>query len=523
IYAGTDDGLIQVSDNGGATWTKIDNVAGVPQISAGAFKMQPLVNALLASRHDENKVFAVFNNHRQGDFKPYLMCSNDKGKTWRNIGASLPEKGAVYAIAEDPKKADLLFCGTEFGFYFSPDAGSNWVELTGGLPESICIKDIAIQEEENDLVLASFGRGFFVLDDYALLRDFKVDDLKKTAVIYPIKDALVFNASTPYGHKGKSFQGESFYTAPNPAMGANISFYLKDDFKTIKDKRKAAEKEKIKNNQVVYYPSADSLRLEDNEEAAYVVLVISDEQGKELRKIKQSLAKGLKRVNWDGHYESTAPVDFSEPDYSNPYYSPDQGPMAIPGKYFAQLIKVNNGVSEILCEKQAFELKALNQSSLPLPEQVKLKQFNTDLAEFRRVVLGTANYFESLKEREKYLKKGIESSHAGTWPLLDDVAKFEEKKKALNFKLNGDESLAKREFETLPGLVASVEGIVSATWSQSTGATQSHMERLLRLKTEFGVVYADVKALKQMLEQMEAEAEALKMPATPNRLPVWEK
>ncbi len=523
LYAGTDDGLIHVSDNGGSSWTKIDNMSGVPQIAAGAFKMQPLVNSLLASRHDENKVYAVFNNHRQGDFKPYLMCSSDKGKTWRNIGTGLPEKGAVYAIAEDHKNANLLFCGTEFGFYFSPDAGNIWVELTGGLPESICIKDIAIQEEEDDLVLASFGRGFFVMDDYHLLRDFKADDLNKTAMIYAVQDALVFNESTPYGHKGKSFQGESFYTAPNPAMGANISFYLKEDFKSIKDKRKAVEKEKIKNNQVVNYPSADSLRLEDNEEAAYAVLVICDEQGREVRKLRQSLSKGLKRVTWDGHYESTAPVDFSEPDYSNPYYSPDQGPMAIPGKYFVQLMRVQNGVSTVLCEKQSFELKALNQSSLPLPEQVQLKQFNNDLAEFRRVVLGTANYFESLKEREKYLKKGIESSTGGTWKLLNDVSKFDEKKRALHVKLNGDESLAKREFETLPGLVASVEGIVSATWSQSAGATQSHVERLNRLKTEFAQVYAEVKALKQMLEQMEADAEALKMPATPNRLPVWER
>ena len=523
LYAGTDDGLIHMSDNGGSTWQRIDNIAGIPQIGAGEFRMQPLVNALLASRHDENKVYAVFNNHRQGDFKPYLMCSNDKGKSWKNIGAGLPEKGAVYAIAEDYKNAELLFCGTEFGFYFSPDAGQNWVELAGGLPESVCIKDIAIQEEENDLVLASFGRGFFILDDYSLLRDFKADDLKKAACLYPVNDALVFNQSTPYGHKGKSFQGESFYTAPNPPIGAVFNYYVKDDYKSIKDKRKEAEKERIKNNKAVYYPSADSIRLEDNEEVPYLMLVISDEQGHVVRQLKQGVSKGLKRVVWDGHYESTAPVDFSEPDWSNPYYSPDQGAMAIPGKYFVALVKVNGSQVENLCEKISFDLKVLNQSTLPLPEQMQLKQFNADLAEFRRVVLGTATYFEGLKERLKYLRKGILSSDTQAKGLLEDLAKVESQRKALQQKWYGDESMARREFETLPGFINSVEGIVSATWSQSGGATKNHAQRLQELKTEFSSLYAAVVAMKNTVEGMELKAEALKMPATPNRLPVWEK
>jgi len=522
IYAGTDDGLIQVTDNGGTNWTKIDNVAGVPVINVAGIKMLPLVNYLLASQHDENRVYAVYNNHRQGDFKPYLMRSNDKGKTWINISSTLPERGSVYSIAEDYKNPDLIFCGTEFGFYFSNDGGNNWVELTGGLPESICIKDIAIQKDENDLVLASFGRGFFVLDDYSLFRNFKADDLKKPAMIYPIKDALVFIQSTPYGHKGKSFQGESFYTAPNPAIGATITYYIKDEFKSIKDKRKAAEKERIKNNQSVYYPSADSLRLEDNEEAAYALLVITDEQGNEVRKIKESISKGIKRINWDGRYESTAPIDFSEPDLSNPYFTPDYGPMAVPGKYFAQLLKVYQGKSEVLCDKVSFELKTLNQNTMLMPEQMQMKQFNKELSEFRRVVLGTASYFEILKERIKYLKKAVVNSNVNSMTLLDDISKFEEKKRVLNLKLNGDESLAKREFETLNGFIGSLENIVSATWSQSLGATQTQMERLARLKVEFKSIYQEIQEAKRLVENIESKAESLKMPATIYRLPVWE-
>ncbi|MCC6373022.1 MAG: glycosyl hydrolase [Bacteroidia bacterium] len=523
IYAGTDDGLIQVTEDGGTNWTKVDNISGVPAINVGSVKMQPIVNALLASQHNENVVYAVFNNHRQGDFKPYLMKSSDKGKTWTNIGATLPERGSVYSVAEDPKSADLIFCGTEFGFYFSKDAGANWVELTGGLPESICIKDIAIHAGENDIVLASFGRGFFVLDDYTFLQNFKADDLKKTAMIYPVKDALVYYSSTPYGHKGKAFQGESFYTAPNPAIGANITYYLKDDFKSIKDKRKDLEKERIKNNQPVYYPSADSLRLEDNEEAAFVLVVITDELGNEVRKLKTSASKGIKRIVWDGRYEVSSPINFNVPDYSNPYYSADEGQTAIPGKYFVQLIKMYNGKKEVLTDKVAFELKTLNQSTLPLPDVQKMKAFNAELAEFRRVVLGTADYASVMKERAKYLKKGISSGNSNVLELSEDLVGFDKKMTSLELKMNGDASLAKREFETLPGLVGALEGIVSGAWSQSMGATETHQQKLTELKKEFKNVYSTVLELKSLIETIESKAESLKMPATYGRLPDWGK
>ena len=161
----------------------------------------------------------------------------------------------------------------------------------------------------------------------------------------------------------------------------------------------------IKKNLPVYYPSADSIRMEDNEEAAYILLVITDEQGNEIRKIKQDAKKGIKRVNWDGRYEVTSPINFNEPDLSNPYYSADEGQHAIPGKYFVQIIKVYNGKSETLTEKKSFELKTINQNTLPLPEQNQLKNFNKDLAEFRRIVLGTSQYYTSLKDRIKYLKR----------------------------------------------------------------------------------------------------------------------
>ncbi|MDP3556639.1 MAG: glycosyl hydrolase [Bacteroidota bacterium] len=523
IYAGTDDGLIQVTDNGGTSWTKIDNIAGIPQINVSGFKMQPLVNYLLASQHNENVVYAVFNNHRQGDFKPYLIKSNDKGKTWTNISTTLPASGAVYSIAEDHKNPELIFCGTEFGFYFSLDAGKNWVELTAGLPEAVCIKDIAIQKEENDIVLASFGRGFFVLDDYTLLQNIKADDLKKSAVIFPIKNGLVFFQSTPYGHKGKSFQGESFFTAPNPPIGATISYYIKDDYKTLKEKRTDKEKENIKNNKDVFYPTADSIRLEDNEDAAYVLATITDEQGNDVRKINLPAKKGLSRFTWNGRYDVTSPINFNTHDESNPYYSADEGPVAIPGKYFIKLDKVYNGAVENLVEKTAFTISTLNQSTLPLPDQQKLLAFNKEIGEFRRVVLGTSDYFDHLKERIKFIKKGALNGNVNAVSLLVDINTFEAKEKQIDLVLNGDRSLAKREFETLPGLIGSVEGVVGGSWSQSMGPTQTMLDKYANTKTEFSTVYASIVELDKLVDVIEKKAENLKIPATHGRLPVYSR
>ena len=523
IYAGTDDGLIQVTENGGTSWTKIDNLPGIPQITVSNSRMQPLVNFLLASQHNENTVFAVFNNHRQGDFKPYLMKSSDKGKTWVNIGSTLPERGSVYSFAEDHINPNLIFCGTEFGFYFSLDAGKNWVELKSGLPESICIKDIAIQREENDIILATFGRGIFVLDDYSLLQTIKADDFNKTAAIFPVKTGLVFYPSTPYGHKGKSFQGESFFTAANPPIGATISYYLKDDFKTLKDKRKEAEKEKVKNNKDVYYPSQDSLRLEDNEEGVVVLATITDEIGNNVRKISLPAKKGFSRFTWNGRYDVTSPVNFNVADESNPYYSPDEGPVAVPGKYYVAIEKIYNGKTEILTEKTLFEIKMLNQSSLPLPDLQKLTAFNKDISELRRIALGTSDYYEHLKEKIKYIKKGVLNGNVNGVNLVGDLKNFEIKKNALDMVLYGDASLARREFETLPGFMGSLENIVGGSWNQSMGPTQTMLDKYSKLKTEFVSIYKSVLELKTMVEAIEIKAENLKMPSTYGRLPLFEK
>jgi photosystem II stability/assembly factor-like uncharacterized protein len=522
LYAGTDDGLIQCSADGGKTWNKTASFPGVPLLTVGGMSTGPLVNFIMASQHDENVAYAVLNNHRNGDFKPYLVKTTDKGKTWTSVTGNLPERGSTYSMAEDHVNKDLLFCGTEFGFYFSNDGGKNWIEIKNGLPEAICIKDIAIQKRENDIVVATFGRGFYVIDNYDLLHTLKKEDLQKKAHIFPVKDGLVYNESTPYGHKGKSFQGASFFTANNPPIGATITWHLKDSYKTLKELRRDAEKEKIKAGKDVYYPSLDSIRLEDYDEGTAIFVVISDEQGNEVRKIKQDATKGMKKFTWDGRFEVTSPVSFYTPNPDNPYEGEDKGPAAVPGKYFAQIVKIADGKLETLSDKMAFNIVNLQNSTLPLPDQKEMIEFNKTLAEFRRVMLGADGYVNNMKERLKYIKAGLQKGPTNSLTLLQDVKAIENQLKDISFAMHGDASLAKREFETLPGLTGTLENMVYGTWSSSLGATNTYKEKLTEVKDKFKPVYTQISEVSKKLSDLEAKAESMKLPATPGRLPKWE-
>ena len=284
LYVGTDDGLIQITENGGESWTKIENISGVPS--------RTYVNEVLASKHDENVVYAAFNHHKYGDFKPYIFKSTDKGRTWKAIMSNLPQRGSVYALEEDPEDPQLLFAGTEFGVFFTNDGGTNWTQLKAGLP-TIAVRDIALQTRENDLVLGTFGRGFYVLDDYTPLRALqKAKD--KPAELFAVRDALVFEYRYPLGLPKKSFQGDDYYLGDNLGSEAIFTYYLKEGIKTKRDQRLANEK-KSKDDT---YPSYDALKAEREEEKPYLLFTIKNATGKVIRKLTKSPSKGVNRIHW---------------------------------------------------------------------------------------------------------------------------------------------------------------------------------------------------------------------------------
>ncbi len=281
-----------------------------------------------------------FNNHRDGDFKPYVLKTTDAGKSWKAIQADLPARGSVYTVAEDHVDPDLLFVGTEFGVFFTTSGGLNWLQLKGGLP-TVAVRDIEIQRRENDLVLATFGRGFYILDDYSLLRKLKAEDLDQTARLFPVKKSLMYVERFPLGLRDKGHLGSSYFSTPNPPVGAVFTYYLKEDIKTLKDKRQESEKTMLGRKQSVYYPSLDSLRLEDQQPDPYLLFTVLDQAGKVVRHLKAPAKKGLHRMVWDYRYGTTAPTQNRfTPQPDQLFGSAETGYLAAPGQYTVSLAQV---------------------------------------------------------------------------------------------------------------------------------------------------------------------------------------
>ena len=360
IYVGTDDGLIQVTSDGGQNWTKYEKFPGVPDTT--------YVSRLAGSNHDANTVYAAFDNHKNGDFKPYLLKSSDAGKTWTSIASDLPENGPVLAFAEDTVNQNLLFAGTEFGAFFSINGGQHWVKLKGGLP-TIAVRDMVIQAREGDLVIATFGRGFYVLDDITPLRQIKAESVEQAAATFPVKDALLYMERHPLGGPRKGFQGDAYYAAENPPYGAVFTAFLKENVKTKKEKRQDAEKEAAKKNQTVPYPTNDELRAEAEEAKPELYFVVYDESGAAIRRVEGSTDAGFQRAAWDLRYPASQVKEHS--DEVDIFFSDaaEQGPLVLPGSYSVRSFEKVGGVVTELGTQQTFKVVTEGSASMNAADQ----------------------------------------------------------------------------------------------------------------------------------------------------------
>ncbi|CAN5182017.1 hypothetical protein BH09BAC2_BH09BAC2_12450 [soil metagenome] len=514
LYAGTDDGLIWFTKDGGKNWSKVDNLPGVPQ--------QSYVQQIIGSNHDKNVAYAAYNDHRYGDFKPYILKTTDGGRTWNMISSNLPENGAVYSLAEDHVNPALLFAGTEFGVFFSNDGGGSWTQLKGGLP-TIAVRDMEIQRRESDLVLATFGRGFYVLDDYSMLRNFKKEDLQKQAFIAPVKASLMYVQSSPLGVRNKGFQGENYYNAPNPMPGAVFTYFVKDEIKTLKEKRQQAERERIKTNQPPFYPAIDTLRMEDIEPAPFLLFTITDDAGNAVRRIKTSPKKGLNRIIWDFRTEAKTPVSISSSDESMGFNNSPRGILVMPGTYKVSLSKYAGGVFTQLVAPQPFNVEALNINSLAATDKRAVYEFGRKVAELYRVVSSTDAYKNDLSNKLKYMKEAAIQTPASEFDLINKITDLERRLNEVTRKLNGDASLSRREFEAPTSIQSRIgdimEGLISATFAP----TNTFMTSYNIAAADFAVILAEVKSIGEEVKRIENVLEQSGAPYTPGRVPEWRK
>jgi hypothetical protein len=502
LYVGTDDGLIQVSENDGQNWSKLGVFPTVPSNTR--------VNMLTASVHDENVVFAAFNSQRQGDFKPYLLKSSDKGKTWTSIVGNLPTRGNVYCIKQDHVDPNLLFVGTEFGAFFSNDGGTNWTKLAG-LP-TIAVYDLDIQKRENDLVAATFGRGFYVLDNYAPLRELKKENLDKKAYLFPVKEALLYVPADPLGLDGTGFQGHNMWAAKNPEFGATFYLHLKDEFKTLKDIRQEKEKALEKDKKDVVYPSFDELRKEEQDQAAQLVWSIFDASGKEIRRMSSSASKGLNKLTWNLRTNSTNPIN-----------SGGNGFLVTPGNYSLSVTLVKNDVIETLVEKQQFVVKGLNNQTLLAKNPVELTAFRSEVAELNRKVSGVGRVLRETNEILNLLQDAITNYTNADLSLLKEVKALKISYDECSLLLWGDRLRSKHEFETAPSLSDRLNMVEYQLYENTTGVSNTHKANKAIAEEEYAALRVKLNDMIQRMEALEAKLATVPIPYTKSRGLDWKR
>jgi photosystem II stability/assembly factor-like uncharacterized protein len=447
LAVGTDDGLIQVSSDAGANWTKLDKLPGIPDLT--------FVNDVKWSQHSADVLYAVFNNHKNGDFKPYLMVSKNRGKTWEALSAGLPQRGSTYVIAEDHKDASLLFVGTEFGVFTSTDGGLTWTELKKGLP-TIAVRDIAIQQREDDLVLATFGRGFYVLDDYSPLREIKNDIKKNEAIVLPIKPVVLYHEASPLGYGGAGFLGAGYYMADNPKVGATFTYWVKNAPKTLKEQREELEKK----NSASVYPSKEAIRAEAEEAKPHLSLVIRSSEGKVVRILQAKYVNGLKRSTWDGKLARSA--------------SPDKGSYLAPaGNYSLQLVGVHGTKIDTLTKPLGFNVSHLSNLSLPAEKSADLVLLQNQLDALQQRMDVVSRQMDEVETRLDRIEKQVDFGVNSPANLRGEVAKVRAEWRSLGLILDGDELIASKEFETVPGLRDRLSSALWGSYSMRSDPTQS--------------------------------------------------
>jgi photosystem II stability/assembly factor-like uncharacterized protein len=502
IYAGTDDGLIQVSQNEGKDWKKIDAIPGVPA--------QTRVNMLTASRFNDQVVYAAFNNQRNGDFKPYLFKSSDRGTTWTSISSNLPDRGTVYCIKQDFKTPNLLFVGTEFGAYFTTDEGQHWTKLSG-LP-TIAVYDLEIQERECDLVAATFGRGFYVLDNYSPLRDLTAELLNKKAHVFDTEDALLYIPADPLGLEGTGFQGHNMWASENPSFGAVFNFYLKDDIQSLKSKRQDKEKALEKDKKDVNYPTMNELRAELQETQATCVWIISNDAGKEIKRFTTTPSKGISRITWNLRSNPTTTVNGG-----------NNGFLVPAGKYSLRVYLVGDKGIDTLVPQHAFNVKALNNQTLVAKNPEELNTFRKEVAEVSRKVSGVGEIIQEFGTQLGLVETALLNYPNTDISMLREVKRLSLGLDSCKLIMYGDELLTKHEFESAPSLTGRLGMVEYMLYDNTTGVTNTHRSNLAAVKEEYAGVSSRIKQMLTLFYGIEERLAQVPIPYTKSRGLLWKE
>ena len=512
LVVGTDDGLVHVSVNGGQQWTPAGPLPGLPPFS--------FINHVEASLFDATTLFVVADAHKTGDFSPYLFESPDGGRTWRSIAGDLPKGTIVWSLQQDHVKPDLLFVGTEFGIYFTINRGANWVKLSGGVP-TISFRDLKIHRRDNDLVGASFGRGFYVLDDYAPLRDLTPETLGGEARLFPVRDAWWFVPSQPGQAPGRPEAGSDDFTAANPPMGAILTYYLREAPTTARERRETAERALRDAGKDAPFPGFDQLRAEAIETGPRVLIRIADSAGRPVRWVEGAKEAGLHRVNWDLRGPPPDPVTLSRPGFRAPWESAPQGPLAAPGRYSAELLIVSAAGARRVSEPRNFEVKPVP-NAVPGTDYLAVAAFQYETSELMRRISGAGAEIDRARERLRHLHAALVGAPRADPGLVVRIDSLTRTLAALDLRLRGDPARRRLNESAAPSIEGRVGEVIGGHWETRQAPTTTQRRAIETATAEFSTV---ARAVAQViggdLARIEADLEAAGAPWTPGRrLPV---
>jgi photosystem II stability/assembly factor-like uncharacterized protein len=507
LYVGTDDGLVQISEDGGKVWRKTERFPGVPDLA--------YVSCLTASPHRADTVYAAFDNHKVGDFRPYLLRSRDRGRTWESLAATLPERGSVYTLREDPAREGLLYCGTEYGLFFSLDAGKSWSKFSG-LP-TIAVKDLAIQAREGDLVVATFGRGFYILDDLTALREARPELLDREAHLFGLRAAQAFVPAVPLGGPGKAFQGDALYLSPNPPFGAMFTYHIQMEPRSKKAQRQAAEKDIQKSGGDPATPSWEALRAEALEADPAAVVTISASDGRVIRRILGEAGQGVHRLAWDLRMQDPAPIRLKSPGERDPWDYGARGALAVPGRYQASLSFLVDGVLKPVAGPVAFDVKPLDADRLAPAQWTEFSAFCDRMGEAQRRGSAVAERLGEVQNRLDYVEKAILETPGAEGTQLAKARELRAELAQLRNLLEGDAVVAAYQEPTLPGILSRISEVTGGVWGTTQLPTVTQRQNLTWAEEGLKAVEGRLGVALASLKVLEGALDAAKAPYTPGR------
>ena len=509
VYVGTDDGLIQVTEDGGGSWRRIESFPGLPDMA--------FVNDVKADLFDADTVYATFDDHKNGDFAPYVLKSSDRGRSWTSIASDLPERHLVWRIEQDHVAPELLFLGTEFGIFTSLDGGGHWLPLKGGAP-TIPFRDLAIQRRENDLVGATFGRSFWVLDDYAPLRELSEERLENEEfLLFDVRPALLYEPDDRLGGLRGS-QGDAYYVADNPPYGATFTYYLRDALQTAEEQRTEREKELAAEGADTPYPGWDALKEEDREEAPSLFFEVRDASGELVDRVAGETGAGLHRTSWELHY---APFTADE----GSRWRPSQGPLVAPGRYTVQAYQRRGSSTRPLGEARSFDVVPVREPALERQDRAATLAFQMEVGELQRAITGTLAVLDEALEQVAAARDVVAGDRRSGLELLDRARAVELALLDAREALVGDPTAEERSGPTRPSVRSRVQTAYWGTLGQTYGPTATHRRQAEIARAEYERVIGDVRqAVERDLAALLDALDDAGTPWTPGRpIPVLQR